>query len=83
MIELFGNIIGFFGAFLIVATFFAEQKHFISSKSFLFSSLNALGSLLIIAGMYISNTINYPSLILELAWLITALTTLYSLYQKK
>ena len=81
--EIAGHLIGYTGALAILGTFVLEQKHKISSKTISYSVVNALGSALIIIGMFLSNTVNYPSLFLESAWAISALSTIHNLIKNK
>jgi hypothetical protein len=65
------DIVGFVGAALIIATYFANQQRWLPSADWRFPCLNLLGALLILASLYFEW--NLPSVVIELFWIAISL----------
>lgn len=69
------DILGILGVVLILAAYLALQLEKLSSKSVLYSSLNAMGAALILLSLYFS--FNLASFIIEIAWLLISIFGLF------
>lgn len=65
------DILGTFGVGIIVLTYILLQVERIRSEQILYSTLNAVGALLILISLYYS--FNFPSFIVEFFWLLISL----------
>jgi hypothetical protein len=68
------DLVGFAGAALIVAAYFANQQRWLRSDDWRFPLANFCGSLLILVSLYFAW--NFPSVVIELFW---AAISLYGL----
>lgn len=72
------EIIGWLGAFLIIAAYIALSFKFIDSNSLWYQGANALGALGMI---YISfKKKNYQPGVINIIWMIVALVTIYKIF---
>ncbi len=81
MNNLMVDIIGIIGVSIVVATYFLLQSEKIDSKSFLYSFLNAFGSLLIMYSLLYNW--NLASFIIEIFWILISLYGLKKWYRNK
>jgi uncharacterized membrane protein YidH (DUF202 family) len=75
------DIIGIVGVTIVVVTYFLLQSEKIDSKGFLYSFLNAIGSLLIMYSLLYSW--NLASFIIEFVWILISLYGLKKWYRSK
>jgi uncharacterized membrane protein YidH (DUF202 family) len=75
------DAIGILGVAIVVVTYFLLQSEKIDSKGFLYSFLNAFGSLLIMYSLLYSW--NLASFIIELVWILISLYGLRRWYRNK
>ncbi len=75
------DIIGIIGVAIVVVTYFLLQSEKIDSKSFLYSFLNAFGSLLIMYSLLYNW--NLASFIIEIFWILISLYGLKKWYRNK
>jgi hypothetical protein len=68
------DIIGFAGAAIFVATYFANQQRWLSSEDWRFPFLNLIGAVLILVSLVFEW--NYPSVVIEVFW---ALISIYGI----
>lgn len=81
MNNLMVDIIGIIGVAIVVVTYFLLQSEKIDSKSFLYSFLNAFGSLLIMYSLLYNW--NLASFIIEIFWILISLYGLKKWYRNK
>jgi len=72
------DIIGFAGAAIFVATYFANQQRWLSSEDWRFPFLNLIGAVLILVSLVFEW--NYPSVVIEVFW---ALISIYGLVRAR
>lgn len=60
------DIVGFAGAALMIAAYFANQQRWLASDDWRFPGANLLGSLLILVSLWFEW--NFPSVVIELFW---------------
>ena len=65
------DILGTLGVVIIIFTYVLLQIEYVRSVQLSYSLLNAVGSALILVSLYFS--FNFPSLVVELFWLIISL----------
>lgn len=75
------DIIGIIGVAIVVATYFMLQSEKIDSKSFLYSFLNAFGSMLIMYSLLYNW--NLASFVIEVFWILISLYGLKRWYTNK
>ncbi|MGE4396571.1 MAG: hypothetical protein AB7D34_03825 [Sulfurimonas sp.] len=75
------DAIGIVGVAIVVATYFLLQSEKIDSKGFLYSFLNAFGSLLIMYSLLYNW--NLASFIIEFFWILISLYGLRKWYRNK
>ena len=75
------DAIGIIGVAIVVATYFLLQSEKIDSKGFLYSFLNAFGSLLIMYSLLYNW--NLASFIIEIVWVLISLYGLKKWYRNK
>lgn len=75
------DIIGIVGVAIVVVTYFLLQSEKIDSKSFLYSFLNAFGSLLIMYSLLYNW--NLASFVIELIWILISIYGLRKWYRNK
>jgi len=75
------DVIGIVGVAIVVVTYFLLQSEKIDSKGFLYSFLNAIGSLLIMYSLLYSW--NLASFIIELIWILISIYGLRKWYRNK
>lgn len=75
------DAIGIVGVVIVVVTYFLLQSEKIDSKGFLYSFLNAFGSLLILYSLLYSW--NLASFIIEFVWILISLYGLKKWYRNK
>jgi hypothetical protein len=63
--------IGLFGVGVILVAYFANQQRWLSSEDWRFPAANLLGSLLILASLFVEW--NTPSVVIELFWIAISL----------
>ncbi|HCK33291.1 MAG: hypothetical protein CMH32_04490 [Micavibrio sp.] len=69
------DIIGIIGVFLIAGCYLKLQLQREFAKSLYFSTLNAIGSILILWSL--SKNVNFASILIESFWLLTSLYGIY------
>ena len=72
---LFSNILGLLGVFITLLAYFLLNIHKISSRSLLYSILNATGSALVIYSLFYAW--NLPAFIMEFIWLLISFYAIY------
>jgi len=75
------DIIGILGVAIVVVTYFLLQSEKIDSKGFLYSFLNAFGSLLIMYSLLYNW--NLASFVIEIFWILISLYGLRRWYRNK
>lgn len=75
------DLVGSIGVVIIVATYFLLQVERIDSKSFLFSVLNVIGSVMILYSLMYNW--NLASVLIEAFWIIISLFGIYKHYSRK
>ncbi len=75
------DIIGSIGVFFIVIAYFLLQIETLSSKSFTFSLLNAVGSVMILYSL--SYNWNFASVLIESFWVLISLFGLYKYFKRR
>lgn len=75
------DVIGIVGVAIVVATYFLLQSEKIDAKGFLYSFLNAFGSLLIMYSLLYNW--NLASFIIEFFWILISLYGLRKWYRSK
>ena len=75
------DIVGIVGVVIVVITYFLLQSEKIDSKGFLYSFLNAVGSLLVVYSLLYNW--NLASFILEFFWILISLYGLKKWYRNK
>jgi len=75
------DVIGIIGVAIVVATYFLLQSEKIDSKGFLYSFLNAFGSLLIMYSLLYNW--NLASFVIEIFWILISLYGLKKWYRNK
>ncbi|MGE4418459.1 MAG: hypothetical protein AB7D38_01350 [Sulfurimonas sp.] len=75
------DVVGIVGVVIIVITYFLLQSQKIDSKGFLYSFLNAVGSLLVVYSLLYNW--NLASFILEFFWILISLYGLKKWYRNK
>lgn len=75
------DLVGIFGVAIVVATYFLLQSQKIDSKGFLYSFLNAFGSLLIMYSLLYNW--NLASFVIEIFWILISLYGLKKWYRNK
>ncbi len=75
------DVVGIIGVAIIVATYFLLQSEKINSKGFLYSFLNAFGSLLIMYSLLYNW--NLASFVIEIFWILISLYGLRKWYRNK
>ena len=65
------DLVGFAGAGLMIAAYFANQQRWLPSDDWRFPCLNLVGSALILVSLYFEW--NFPSVVIELFWLAISL----------
>ena len=69
------DAVGFAGAALIVAAYFANQQGWLSSSDWRFPSANLAGACLILVSLVFEW--NFPSVVIELFWAAISLWGIY------
>jgi hypothetical protein len=64
-------VLGFAGAAVIIAAYFANQQRWLSSHDWRFPDANLLGSALIFASFFVQW--NFPSVVIEAFWMAISL----------
>lgn len=62
------NFLGILGVVFVLFAYFLIQLGKLSSRAFLYSMMNFIGSILILISLYF--TPNIPSVVIEVAWLL-------------
>ena len=75
------DVIGIVGVVIVVVTYFLLQSEKIDSKGFLYSFLNAFGSLLIMYSLLYNW--NLASFIIEFFWILISIYGLEKWYRSK
>jgi hypothetical protein len=75
------DVVGMVGVVIVVITYFLLQSEKIDSKGFLYSFLNAVGSLLVVYSLLYNW--NLASFILEFFWILISLYGLRKWYRNK
>lgn len=75
------DVVGMVGVVIVVITYFLLQSEKIDSKGFLYSFLNAVGSLLVVYSLLYNW--NLASFILEFFWILISLYGLKKWYRNK
>ncbi len=75
------DVVGIVGVVIVVITYFLLQSEKIDSKGFLYSFLNAVGSLLVVYSLLYNW--NLASFILEFFWILISLYGLRKWYRNK
>jgi hypothetical protein len=75
------DVVGIVGVIIVVITYFLLQSEKIDSKGFLYSFLNAVGSLLVVYSLLYNW--NLASFILEFFWILISLYGLRKWYRNK
>ncbi|OHE11035.1 MAG: hypothetical protein A3J96_06995 [Sulfurimonas sp. RIFOXYC2_FULL_36_7] len=75
------DVVGMVGVVIVVITYFLLQSEKIDSKGFLYSFLNAVGSLLVVYSLLYNW--NLASFILEFFWILISLYGLRKWYKNK
>jgi hypothetical protein len=75
------DVVGLVGVVIVVITYFLLQSEKIDSKGFLYSFLNAVGSLLVVYSLLYNW--NLASFILEFFWILISLYGLKKWYRNK
>ncbi len=75
------DVVGMVGVIIVVITYFLLQSEKIDSKGFLYSFLNAVGSLLVVYSLLYNW--NLASFILEFFWILISLYGLRKWYRNK
>ncbi|OHE19145.1 MAG: hypothetical protein A2525_02715 [Sulfurimonas sp. RIFOXYD12_FULL_36_11] len=75
------DVVGIVGVVIVVITYFLLQSEKIDSKGFLYSFLNAVGSLLVVYSLLYNW--NLASFILEFFWILISLYGLRKWYKNK
>lgn len=74
------DIIGVLGVIIVISTYFLLQIEKIDAKSFLFSFLNTIGSLMILYSLMYNW--NLASFLIEFFWILISLYGLFKWYQR-
>lgn len=74
-IKAYSDIIGIIGVIIILLTYFLLQIEKISFKSFWYSFLNLIGSVLLLISLIFNW--NLPSVIIEIFWMSISLFGIY------
>jgi len=69
------DLIGYLGVSLILIAYFLLQIGRLNTEKPLYSALNGLGAVAILVSLYYNP--NWPSIIIEIAWLIISLFGLF------
>lgn len=75
------DVVGIVGVAIVVATYFLLQSEKIDSKGFMYSFLNAFGSLLIMYSLLYNW--NLASFIIEFFWILISIYGLKKWYRNK
>lgn len=67
----FTDVIGFAGATVIIAAYFANQQRWLRSEDWRYPLANLVGSVLILVSLYFEW--NFPSVVIELFWIAISL----------
>lgn len=67
----FTDVIGFAGATVIIAAYFANQQRWLRSEDWRYPLANLVGSALILVSLYFEW--NFPSVVIELFWIAISL----------
>jgi len=81
MAILFIEIIGWFGAVLILLAFFLLTHHDLTSRSKLYQGMNLVGAVLLAINLYFNRA--FPSFAINIAWFFIAIYGFYKIYKKK
>ncbi len=65
------DIVGFVGAGLLIAAYFANQQRWLRSEDWRFPLANLLGALLILFSLLFEW--NFPSVVIEIFWIAVSL----------
>jgi len=66
MLTVATDLIGFAGAALVVAAYFANQQRWLASEDWRYPAANLAGAILILVSLYF--TWNFPSVVIEVFW---------------
>ena len=75
------DVVGMVGVVIVVITYFLLQSEKIDAKGFLYSFLNAFGSLLVVYSLLYNW--NLASFIIEFSWILISLYGLKKWYRSK
>ena len=65
------DVVGFLGAGLLIAAYFANQQRWLRSDDWRFPLANLVGALLILISLYFEW--NFPSVVIEVFWITISL----------
>jgi hypothetical protein len=65
------DLIGFAGAAVMIAAYFANQQRWLSSEDWRYPTANLIGAVLILVSLLF--TWNFPSVVIEVFWALISL----------
>jgi len=77
----FPDIIGTLGVLIVIIAYFQLQIGKIDINNILFSSMNAIGSMMILFSLFYNW--NLSSVLIEIFWILISLIGVYNYYSKK
>lgn len=79
--DMFSEIVGWIGAFLVIAAYFLVSTKKLSPTSTTYQLMNLLGALGVGVNVLVQKA--YPSLAIQIVWGLIALFALYKILSKK
>jgi uncharacterized membrane protein len=77
----YANAIGIVGVVLVLTAYMLLQLHKMSAHGLSYTTINAVGSILILVSLYYH--LNIAALVIEIAWLIISAYGMYNAIQKR
>lgn len=74
------DFIGIIGVYFLIITYYLLQINKINSKSYKYSFINLIASILIIISL--TNTFNLSSFIIEIFWMLISIIGIYYTYKE-
>jgi len=79
--NLFADVVGMTGTFLVVGAYFLLQLEKVDAKGFAYNSMNLSGAIFLLISLCIN--FNLASFVIELFWISASLIGLYKYFKNK